>query len=58
MLGLLGFPVAASLAAAPYYLPLFAPLAWVLAASLLLCFRKGAAGEDYPSPRSASGRQR
>jgi hypothetical protein len=33
-LGILGFVVAASLAAAWYYLPLFALLAWVLAASL------------------------
>jgi hypothetical protein len=46
MLGLLGFPVAASLVAARYCLPLFALLGWVLAASLLLCFREGAAGED------------
>jgi len=34
ILGLLGFAVAASLAAAWYYLPLFALLAWILAASL------------------------
>jgi hypothetical protein len=35
-LGVAGFPVAASLASAWYYLPLFALLAWTLAASLLL----------------------
>ena len=40
VLGLIGFPIAASLAAAWYYLPLFALLAWILAASLLLCFRR------------------
>jgi hypothetical protein len=45
-LGLLGFPVAASLAAAWYYLPLFALLAWVLAASLLLCFRRPPAARE------------
>jgi hypothetical protein len=45
-LGLLGFPVAASLAAAWYYLPLFALLAWVLAASLLLCFGKRRAARE------------
>jgi hypothetical protein len=38
IMGALGFVVAASLAAAWYYLPLFALLAWVLAASLL-CLR-------------------
>jgi hypothetical protein len=38
-LGLIGLPVAASLAAAWYYLPLFALLAWILAVSLLLAFR-------------------
>lgn len=38
MLGLVGFPVAASLAAAWYYLPLFAFLAWIFATSLL-CLR-------------------
>jgi hypothetical protein len=41
ILGALGFLVAASLAAAWYYLPLFALLAWVLAASLL-CLRSQA----------------
>lgn len=40
-LGLVGFPVAASLAAAWYYLPLFALLAWVLATSLLCLRRTG-----------------
>jgi hypothetical protein len=40
VLGLIGFPIAASLAAAWYYLPLFALLAWILVASLLLCFRR------------------
>lgn len=39
MLALIGFPVAASLTAAWYYLPLFALLAWILAVSLLLCRR-------------------
>jgi len=39
MFGLVGFPVAASLAAAWYYLPLFALLAWILAVSLVLCIR-------------------
>jgi len=38
VLGLLGLPVAASLAAAWYYVPLFALLAWVLATSLV-CLR-------------------
>jgi hypothetical protein len=46
--GLLGFPVAASLAAAWYYVPLFALLAWTLAASLLLCFRPATAPEREP----------
>jgi len=45
-LGLLGFPVAASLAAAWYYVPLIALLAWVLAVSLLLCFRSRPEIED------------
>lgn len=40
-LGVAGFPVAASLAAAWYYLPLFALLAWVFATSLL-CVRRRA----------------
>jgi hypothetical protein len=47
ILGLSGFPIAASLAAAWYYLPVFALLAWLAAASLLLLFARGSA------PRSA-----
>jgi hypothetical protein len=42
LLGVLGFPVAASLAGAWYYLPLFALFAWSLAASLLLFVRSSA----------------
>lgn len=44
-LGVVGFLVAASLAAAWYYLPLFALLAWVLAVSLL-SLRSHARGGD------------
>jgi hypothetical protein len=53
LLGWLGFPVAASLTAAWYYLPLFALLAWVLAASLLLLFAK--TGEARERLRSGLG---
>jgi hypothetical protein len=40
-LGLLGFPIAASLAAAWYYVPVFALLAWIAAASLVIAFARG-----------------
>lgn len=36
--GILGFPIAASLAASWYYLPVFAFLAWIAALSLMLAF--------------------
>jgi hypothetical protein len=41
LVGVLGFPVAASLTAAWYFLPVFALLAWTAAVSLLLAFDAG-----------------
>jgi hypothetical protein len=41
LVGVLGFPFAASLAAAWYFLPVFALLAWTAAVSLLLAFGVG-----------------
>jgi hypothetical protein len=53
VLGLIGFPVAAGLAAAWYYLPLLALLAWILAVSLLLCFRSPHSGVAQPGNGSS-----
>jgi len=52
-LGVVGLPVAASLAAAWYYLPLFALLAWVLATSLL-CLRRHSPECDTNEPVQAA----